>query len=214
MQTWRRVGIASAVLAWVLSIVTQAVAHDFLPPEISVSQYGVGRNGWLFSGWILSISLACAALFLARPERSRAAGAWLSVGIFGTVVMALIRTQAGGLQQTWNAKVHLVGAVLTVSAIPIGICLALRTAGRIWSRLALGLAVASAPAYALLLMAAAGIDTTGRGAASSWAFWQGVAAVLEMLLLACFAAGVAFTPAPARPGRPGRAVAGRPGSDG
>lgn len=196
VRIWRLTGIALTAVAWGLGIVTQAVAHDFLPPKISVSQYGVGPHGWVFTCWMLAIALACGALYLARPARGRAAAGWLGAGMTGTAVMALVRTDPGGLQQSVNAKVHLAGAVLTVAAIPIGICLALRPASRAWARVAVVLTAASAVAFALLLLAAAGFRTAGEPAPESWAFWQGVSVVLDMSLLATFAAGVGFARAP------------------
>jgi hypothetical protein len=52
----------------------------------------------------------------------------------------------------------------------------------------------AAGALALLLVSAAGWDTTGAGPSASWAFWQSIALIADMLLLVVHAFGVLTVP--------------------
>lgn len=64
------------------SIVMQEAKGDFLPPQVSMSQYGVGRYGWSFTLtltlWALaSLAMAAADVLRAPPtsgSRHRAVG--------------------------------------------------------------------------------------------------------------------------------------------
>lgn len=221
MRGWFLTGVAAVAASWALCCAVQAVAGDPLPPQISISQYGVGRHGWLFSLWMLAVAAGPCLLYRFRPVRGWGAGWWLLVGTVGTAVMAIVRTDPGGLQRSVNAKVHLAGSVLALAGLPIGITLALLAAAPLWRRASIGLLAASALALELLLVSAAGVDTTGFGAATSWAFWQSVALGADMLLLAAYAFGclsivpLATDPEPwwvaASLGRPSRADQGSGG---
>lgn len=194
MRGWFLAGVAAVAASWALCCAVQAVAGDPLPPQISISQYGVGEHGWLFSLWMLTVAAGPCLLYRYRPVRGLGAGWWLLVGTVGTAVMAIVRTDPGGLQQSVNAKIHLGGSVLALAGLPIGIMLALLAAAPVWRRTAIGLVAASAVALELLLVSAAGVDTTGSGASTSWAFWQAVALVADMLLLAAYAWGCRTIP--------------------
>lgn len=183
MRGWWFAGAAAVTAAWVLSVIVQAVARDPLPPEISVSQYGVGPHGWLFSLWMAATAAAPWCLYCYRPAIGFGARWWLAIGVFGTAVMAIVRTDPGGLQRSLQAKVHMAGSVLALSGLPIGILLCLLGAAVMWRRIAFGLVGLSAAALVLLLMSAAGWDTTGAGPATSWAFWQAIALIADLLLL-------------------------------
>jgi hypothetical protein len=190
MRGWWVAGTWVAAAAWALSVIVQAVAHDPLPPRISVSQYGVGPHGWLFSMWLAAIAAAPWCLYLFRPARGFGARWWLAIGVVGCAVMAIVRTDAGGLQRSAQAKVHMAGSVLALAGLPIGILLTLLAAAAVWRRLASTLVGLSAAALVLLLIAAAGWDTTGAGPATSWAFWQAIALIADMLLLVVQVFGV------------------------
>ena len=190
MRGWWIVGAVSVVLAWILCCVVQAVAGDALPPDISVSQYGVGPHGWLFSVWMVTIAAGPAVLYAYRPVRGWGARWWIAVGVLGTAVMATVRTDPGGLQESINAKIHMVGAVLALAGLPIGMLCALMVAARSWRRCAMALVALSAASLELLLISAGGVDTTGAGSVTSWSLWQSVALAVDMLLLVALAFGV------------------------
>jgi hypothetical protein len=195
MRGWWVAGVAAVAASWALCCAVQAVAGDPLPPQISISQYGVGPHGWLFSLWMLAVASGPCLLYRYRPVRGLGAGWWLLTGTVGTAVMAIVRTDPGGLQQSVHAKIHLAGSVFALAGLPIGIMLALLAAAPAWRRSAIALVAVSAVALELLLLSAGGLDTTGSGAASSWAFWQSVALAADMLLLVAHAFG-ALTIAP------------------
>ena len=200
---WRTTGRVSALAALVLCVLIQALNHDYFPPDISVSQYGVGRNGWVFTAWAAITSLAILSLYRAGPERSRVFGCVLVVGSIGLLVMGVVRTDAGGLQQSWHAKVHMVGSVVGLVALPIGMAMALRWARPWWQRVAWALVVVSSLALVLVLISAAGVATPGLDAPHSWALWQSVAVTVDMLLLTTFALAsysAAATPPPTTTG--------------
>lgn len=194
MRGWWNAGTVAAAIAWILCVAVQAVADDALPPDISVSQYGVGPQGWLFSIWMLSVSAAPCLLYCHRPVRTFGARWWLLAGLIGAAVMATIRTDPGGLQQSIHAKIHMGGAVLALVGLPLGMMFALRGADRLWRRLAVGLVALSAVSLELLLISAGGFDTTGAGAATSWSLWQSVALAADLLLLVVFAFGSLTVP--------------------
>lgn len=60
-------GRACAVAGWVLWVVMQALAGDPFPPEISVSQYGLGPTGWVFTVWALALAAAPLLLLPSLP---------------------------------------------------------------------------------------------------------------------------------------------------
>lgn len=199
MNGWRVGGICCAALGWILWGVVQLVNHDVFPPEISVSQFGLHGTGWVFSVWV--VVLATAPLLLLRFRPVPGPAKWfLWIGYAGAWLMAVVRTDAGGAQVTITADAHMLGSVLTLVFLPLGMMNALAHAANPWRTIAFGLLFASLAAGTLLLLAAAGMDTAGVGAPSSWAFWQGVLVILEMSLTSLYA--LAVTTIAATPGRP------------
>ena len=76
---WRIAGRGCAAAGWVLWVVVQAVNDDPFPPEISLSQYGLGGTGWLFSVWVIVLATAPILLLRYRPYPVRPAR-WLRSG--------------------------------------------------------------------------------------------------------------------------------------
>lgn len=181
-------GRIAAALGIVLCGAIQLVASDLFPPDVSVSQYGIGPHGWVFTLWTVVVAISIPALLVARPGFRRAALPWVVVGGLGLVVMGLVRTDAGGLQQSGHAKVHMIAAIVGLVAIPIGMAVGLRTARACWRRSAWLLVVLSAVALVMVLASAAGAATFGLDAPHSWALWQSVAVTVDMALLVVFAA--------------------------
>ncbi|GGL93507.1 DUF998 domain-containing protein [Nakamurella endophytica] len=208
MTVARRWCLGAAAASWVLCIVMQLVAGDVLPPEVSVSQYGVGPHGWLFTLWVLSILVTAALVTLRAVRRPRSAAVLVAAGSVGALVMGFVRTDAGGLQQSLNAKVHMAGAVVALALLPLGFWVLLEQCGRRQRRVGRALTAATAVSLVLLVVSALGVDTAGIGAQRSWALWQSVGAVLEMVLMAYGAAVVPLRDGRARRGGTGPGGAG------
>ncbi len=185
--TWLAVGRASTLAALVLFIGLQQINHDYFPPKVSISQYGVGPNGWVFTSWSAVTVLASLAVYAANPNRTRAVGYWLSIGGAGLLLMGIIRTDADGLQHSWHAKVHMISSIVALIALPIGLGLGLRWARKWWRRGGMILLVVSDAALIMVGVSALGVATPGLDPQHSWALWQSVAATLDMALLAAFA---------------------------
>jgi len=97
--------------------------------------------------------------------------------------------------------VHMAGAAAALVFLPLGIAFVLWYAARAWRLLSLLLVAAAAAAGTLVLLSAAGYDTAGIGAPSSWALWQASLVVLEMLLVALYALVVHTVDPPAGRGQ-------------
>ncbi len=173
-------------LSWASGTAVQFADHDFLPPAISLSQYGVGPFGWLFTVYALGVAAAAVCCYLSQRMRGGIVKAGYFLGAAGITVMGLVRTDTGGAQASWHAKVHLVGAVVALVALPLAVWWNSRLFGRaVWVANS-ALTLVGAVSLVLLLLAAAGMDTAGMGAPASWAFWQAVAVLADQLLITVF----------------------------
>jgi hypothetical protein len=185
MNGYVRAGRWCAASGWVLWVLVQVVAGDFFPPELSLSQYGLGPQGWIFSVWVILLATSPLLLYKSRPVAGPAK--WLLIaGYLGVWTMALVRTDEGIQAMSAHAKVHMYGAVLAMVLLPLGILSALRYSTR-FRRLAAGLGIAAGVVGVLVLLSAAGVDTAGLGAAKSWALWQGTMLIIEMALVTLYA---------------------------
>jgi hypothetical protein len=184
-------------------VIVQIVAHDPFPPEISLSQYGLGAAGWLFSLWVLV--LASSPLLLLRYRPVPGPARWLlAMGFAGSLVMAVVRTDEGVQQMSGHAMVHMGGAVTALVFLPLGILFVLRYARNPWPAVGVAVVAVGTIVGILVLLSAAGFDTAGVGTARSWALWQGILVVIEMMLVGLYAA-VVSTIDPRR-GRAGRSA--------
>ncbi|MET3803614.1 hypothetical protein ABIB25_000598 [Nakamurella sp. UYEF19] len=194
------VGRVAALAALVLCVLLQAIDHDFFPPQISVSQYGIGPNGWIFTAWTVLTAIAVLTLHAGEPANGHHFGYWLVIGSIGLVTMGVVRTDAGGLQQSWHAKVHMVGSIVALVALPIGMAMAMTWARARWRRTAWILVLVSAGALIMVLLSATGSATWGMDSPHSWAFWQSVAVTVDMVLLSTFALATFSRPRDPDPG--------------
>lgn len=176
-----RLGAACTAASAALFVAIQAVSGDWLPPEVSFSQYGVGPHGWIFSLFLVLFATAPLLVDRALPG-PRVVRVLLLVGLVGCLVMALVRTDPGGLQHSLRAKIHMVGAALGLSGTPLGCAGLLWVHRRRLRTVTAALVVVSAAAIVLLLVTAAGVDTLGRGTVTSWAIWQTIAAVADVVI--------------------------------
>ncbi|MGI8417019.1 MAG: DUF998 domain-containing protein [Nakamurella sp.] len=178
---WFRAGVTIDILSWLLFVGMQAAKGDWLPPQISVSQYGVGSYGWIFS--LFCLALGATTLCMDRALPTGRLVRWLLVlGALGCLVMAFVHTDAGGLQQSPRAKIHMIASIVALTAMPIGMCLGVLRGRRLNRLIPWSLTVFSAVCLVLLVMSAFGIDTLGVGSNKSWAIWQTGAALAEMVL--------------------------------
>ena len=181
-RRWYLAGIASLLLSYLLLIALQILEHDWLPPRISISQYGVGQWGWMFSLFLLGFALAPLLSDRAVPS-GRVVRVLLVIGLLGCLVMALVPTDPGGLQQSVRAKVHMGGSVLGLSMTPLGTAGALLRHRRVRAQVPVVLAAISIVGIVLLLVTATGVDTLGLGQETSWAIWQTVAAIADLVMV-------------------------------
>jgi len=179
-------GRAGTALGWLLWVALQVLADDPFPPEISVSQYGLGPTGWVFTVWAGALG-AAPLLLLAGAAAPGPTRPVLWVGFAGAALMAVVRTDEGGGAMSWHAQAHMAGAVVALVFLPLGIVLALRGAPSAARRLALALTALAAVLGVLVIMSATGLDTAGLGAGGSWALWQGALVVVEMILVTVLA---------------------------
>ncbi len=181
------VGRIAAALSLVLCVVVQWINHDFFPPDVSISQYGIGPRGWVFTLWAAMVALAVLTLQAGGTVHQHHIGNWLAAGSVGLVVMGVVRTDADGLQQSLHARVHMIASIVALVALPIGMALAMSHAKPRWRRTAWVMFGLSALCLVLVLISAGGVATPGLDAQHSWSLWQSVAVTLDMLLLAGFA---------------------------
>lgn len=161
-------------------LLMQAVSGQWFPPPISISQYGVGPDGWIFSLWVVTLALAPVLLGFVLPAADRGVRlgrVLVLVGLVGSLVMAVVRTDPGGAQESVNAQIHTAGSVVGLVFLPFGMVALLWHRGPRWRRPSVTLLGVTAVGLILLLFAAGGADTAGLGPARSWAFWQTVAVV-------------------------------------
>ncbi len=178
-----------AGIGWLLWIAMQVIAKDPFPPKISLSQYGLGGAGFVFTLWAIGLGVVPLLLLRYRPVEGPALPvAW--VAFIGALLTGLVRTDEGGLQLSLAAKVHQVVAVVALVMLPLAVLFAMMTADRRWWRLSVGISFTTAGVGVLVLLSAAGFDTAGLGAPASWALWEGTLGVLEMLLVSVYAAAV------------------------
>lgn len=180
------IGRAAAALSLVLCLLMQWINHDFFPPDVSISQYGVGPYGWIFTLWAATMALAVLALQAGGTVRPHRIGNWLVAGSIGLVVMGVVRTDANGLQQSLHARVHMIASIVALLTLPLGIALAMYHAKPRWRTFAWVMTGLSVLSLVLVLISAGGVATPGLDPQHSWSLWQSVAVTLDMLLLAGF----------------------------
>lgn len=185
-RCWLIAGRCCTAAGWLLWLLMQALANDPFPPEISVSQYGLGGFGWVFTVWALTLAAAPLLLLRGAPVPGPA-GPLLWIGFAGAAVMAVVRTDEGGGAMSGHAQVHMIGSIVALVFLPVGILFAVRGALPSARVVASVLVAASAVTGGLVVLSAIGVDTAGLGPARSWALWQGILLVLDLLLVTVYA---------------------------
>jgi len=173
----------------------QAVRDDWFPPEVSISQYGVGDHGWMLTMTLLVMALA-SALLLVGSHRQAAAARWAvlvpwTIWTLALVVMAFIPTNEWPGALSLTGEIHQAAAVFGLFFAPIG---AVAMAGitrrdRPKSTAARGRVVAITCAglswffLGLLLLTNVDIDVTGLGYQRAWSLHQTLAVVLDLVMV-------------------------------
>jgi hypothetical protein len=184
---WVAVSRVCVAVVWVGWLIMQLVSGDWLTPEISMSQYGVGPSGWIFSAWSVVLGGTVVVMTLTTPGTTRAVRSIAWLGAVGAVVMAVVRTDAGGAQESLQAKVHAVGATVALVGLLVACVLCLDRARQPWRAASLVLGVVSLTAIALVGVAAFGVDLFGRDSHDAWALWQGVSVIVDLVLMLIWA---------------------------
>jgi hypothetical protein len=184
---WVRASWLCTALVWAGWLVMQLVSGDWLTPEISMSQYGVGPAGWIFSLWSVALAATIVVMTLVSPGATRLTrvAAWL--GSVGAVVMAVVRTDAGGAQTSLQAKVHAVAAASMLLALFVALVLSLNRTRQPWRGVSWVLGLLSSVAMTLVVVTAFGVDLFGQDSHDAWAFWQGVSVIVDLVLVLIWA---------------------------
>lgn len=196
-----------AMTAGAISVLAmQAVSGDWFPPDVSISQYGVGNNGWMLTVTLLFPAVA-SALLLWGAERQAPVRQWSvilpwTVWILALVVMAFVPTNEWPAPLTMTGKVHQAAAICGLFFAPIGAVLMVGIRGRAEPSIVAARARAVAIACAglswfflgLLLLTNIDVDVTGLGYKRAWSLHQTLAVVVDIgmvfALIICFRARV------------------------
>jgi hypothetical protein len=113
-----------SLAATALFLVLLAALH-FVKPELDpswrvISEYAIGRYGWMMVLAFLSLALSCVALFVAIRSQIRTTGgklglAFLLVGALGLIIAAIFTTDpitASQDELTTHGNLHALGAAL------------------------------------------------------------------------------------------------------
>lgn len=176
----------------------QAVSGDWFPPDVSISQYGVGRYGWMLTVTLLCLA-AASALLLWGAYRLGSARQWRvvlpwTVWILALVVMAFVPTNEWPAPLSLTGQIHQAAAVIGLFVAPIGAMVMVgigarqsgHTDGRPGKRaetVAVGSALLGWFFLVLLLLTNIDIDVTGLGYQRAWSLHQSIAVVLDIIMV-------------------------------
>lgn len=184
------------MIAGALSVLAmQAVSGDWFPPEVSISQYGIGEHGWMLTMALLFLAGA-SALLLWGAHRQGAARRWSVIlpwttWIIALVVMAFVATNEWPAPLSLTGQVHQAAAIAGLFFAPIGAVLMVGlgtrdtrdTAGRPARRIVIASAALSWFFLGLLLLTNIDIDVTGLGYRRSWSLHQTIAVLLDIVMV-------------------------------
>ncbi|MGI8627862.1 MAG: DUF998 domain-containing protein [Geodermatophilaceae bacterium] len=185
-----------AMISGALSMVAmQAVSGDWFPPEVSISQYGVGEHDWMLTMTLLLLAGASSLLFWGAyrqgpARRWQVALPW-TIWILALVVMAFVPTNEWPGPLSLTGQVHQAAAVCGLFTAPIGAVLMVaplgRGAGPGPAARARIIVIASAALswffLGLLLLTNIDIDFTGLGYRRAWSLHQTIAVVLDLVMI-------------------------------
>lgn len=175
----------------VSSIVMQIGKDDFLPPKVSMSQYGVGPFGWTFTVTLILLAAGSMTMLIADVRRlpvpPRAVLILISVWSVCVVLTALVPADPDQSMPTLTGRAHTLFASLALIVLPVAAVIRATIARRRPPkplRVAICvIALASETSLALLVVAANGVDLTGLGPHSAWALYESSSVVLDVILV-------------------------------
>lgn len=137
-RTSARLAVAGAAVFLLLLGVLHVVKSELDPSWHFISEYAIGRHGWLMVVAFASLGLGCVALFAAIRSQATTKGgrvglAFLLVAAVGLVIAAAFTSDpvtAVGEEVTTHGTVHGVGTVLGTLGIPIAAVLIARALRR------------------------------------------------------------------------------------
>src|SRR3712207_4189792 len=142
-RTAARLSFAAAATFLVLLAALHFIKPELDPSWRMISEYEIGRYGWVMSLAFLSLAFSCAALFVAIRSQIRTTGG--KIGLFFLLVVAAGMT-IGGIftadpitasqdELTTHGTLHGVGGMLGIPTFPIAATLISRSlaANRAWS---------------------------------------------------------------------------------
>lgn len=123
-----RITFGATVLFLLLMALLHVIKPEIEPTWRFISEYAIGRNGWLMSLSFFALTIAFLALFLALRN--------LLKNMFGKIGLVLLLVSAAGLliagifktdpidatTKTWSGQLHNIGGTLGI-AIPFAILL-------------------------------------------------------------------------------------------
>ncbi len=186
------------ILGALCVLAMQAVSGDWFPPDVSISQYGVGTYGWTLTVTLLFLA-AGSALLLWGAYRLSAARQWRvvlpwTVWILALVVMAFVPTNEWPAPLSLTGQIHQAAAVLGLFVAPIAAMLmvgvragpnghTVGTAGRRAATVAVGSGLLGWFFLVLLLLTNIDMDVTGLGYQRAWSLHQTIAVVLDIIMV-------------------------------
>lgn len=175
----------------VASIFMQLGKDDFLPPKVSMSQYGVGPFGWTFTVTLFLLaggSLAMAWSDVRRlPRPPRAVTIMTVVWAVCIMLTAMVPADPDLSQPTITGRVHTLVASLALIVLPIAAVIRVTLARRLPPKalrvVICMIAIMSELSLIMLVVAAFGDDITGLGAHTAWAVYESSSVVLDVVLV-------------------------------
>lgn len=136
--TAARLSWAAAATFVVLLAALHLIKPELDPSWRMVSEYGIGRHGWVMRLAFLSLAVSCAALFAAVRSQVRTTGgkiglALLLVRAAGMTVAAVFTTDPIAASQgelTTRGNLHGLGALLGIPGFPVAATLVGRSLAR------------------------------------------------------------------------------------
>ncbi|PRZ42850.1 uncharacterized protein DUF998 [Antricoccus suffuscus] len=191
MRTLDRAALWLMHATVVSSIVMQIGKGDFLPPKVSMSQYGVGPFGWTFTITLILLAAGSMTMAIADlrrfPPPPRAVTILIAIWAVGVVLTGLVPADPDQSIPTLAGRAHTLFASLALIVLPIAavirVTMARRQPPKPLRITICVLAFASELSLGLLVLAATGIDITGLGPHSAWALYESSSVVLDVVLI-------------------------------
>jgi hypothetical protein len=147
-QTAARLSFAAAATFLVLLAALHFIKPELDPSWRMISEYEIGRYGWMMVLAFLSLALSCVALFVAIRSQIRTTGGYIGlvlllVSALGMTIAAIFTTDPITASQdklTTHGNLHGVGALLGIPTFPIAVTLVSLSLARnpAWSSARLG----------------------------------------------------------------------------